>query len=129
MQIVRTGIILNVERFDECVSFYRDLFDLEVLFEERSGDFRLACLEFGGSYLMIETGGFAKPEGKSLQENASKLRFNVSDIDAAPEKIRAHGIEPEITRNDWGSSINLFDPDGNRVGVRDEEMYGLQIGD
>ncbi|HKJ50684.1 MAG TPA: VOC family protein [Gammaproteobacteria bacterium] len=128
MQILRTGIILNVEKFDECVGFYRDLFDLEVLFEERSGAFKLACLEFGGAYLMIETDGFAKPEGKSLQEGASKLRFNVADIDRALESIRAQGIEAEIIRNDWGSTINLFDPDGNRVGIRDEETFKLQIG-
>ena len=128
MNILRTGIILNVEKFDECVSFYRDLFDLEVMFEERSAAFRLTCLEFGGSYLMIETDGFAKPEGKSLRENASKLRFNVADLDSALKKIRARGIDAEISRNDWGSTINLFDPDGNRVGVRDEETFKLQIG-
>jgi lactoylglutathione lyase len=98
-----------------------------VLFEQRSGDFKLTCLEFGGSYLMIETDGFAKPQGKSIKEGVSKLRFNVADIDSALQTIRGRGIEAEITRNDWGSTINLFDPDGNRVGVRDEEMFELQI--
>ena len=127
MQILRTGIILNVEKFDECVNFYRDLFDLEVLFEQRSGDFRLTCLEFGGSYLMIENDGYAKPQGKSLQEAASKLRFNVADLDSVLAGIRARGIEAEITRNDWGSTINLFDPDGNRVGIRDEETFKQQV--
>jgi lactoylglutathione lyase len=128
MEILRTGIILNVEKFDACVSFYRDLFDLEVLFEEAYGDFKLACLEFGGSYLMIETGGIAKPGGKSMEEAPSKLRFNVADLDRALARIRSHGIEAEITRNDWGSTISLFDPDGNRIGVRDEETFELQIG-
>lgn len=28
MDIQRYGIILNVENYDECVSFYRDLFEL-----------------------------------------------------------------------------------------------------
>ena len=127
MQTVRTGIILNVEKFDECVSFYRDLFELEILFEEQYGEFRLTCFEFGGAYLMVETDGFAKPEGKSLKENSTKLRFNVSDIESALERIRAYGIAAEITRNDWGSTINIFDPDGNRVGVRDEETFRSQI--
>lgn len=128
MKTVRTGVILNVEKFDECVSFYKDLFGLKVLFEEQYGEFRLTCFEFDGSYLMVETEGFAKPEGKSLKENSTKLRFNVSNIEGALERIRAYGIEAEITTNDWGSTINIYDPDGNRVGVRDEETFRSQIG-
>ena len=127
MKTVRTGVILNVEKFDECVSFYKDLFGLKVLFEEQYGEFRLTCFEFDGSYLMVETEGFAKPEGKSLKENSTKLRFNVSNIEGALERIRAYGIEAEITKNDWGSTINIYDPDGNRVGVRDEETFRSQI--
>ena len=128
MKTVRTGVILNVEKFDECVSFYKDLFGLKVLFEEQYGEFRLTCFEFDGSYLMVETEGFAKPEGKSLKENSTKLRFNVSNIEGALKSIRAYGIEAEITKNDWGSTINIYDPDGNRVGVRDEETFRSQIG-
>ena len=128
MKTVRTGVILNVEKFDECVSFYKDLFGLKVLFEEQYEEFRLTCFEFDGSYLMVETEGFAKPEGKSLKENSTKLRFNVSNIEGALERIRAYGIEAEITKNDWGSTINIYDPDGNRVGVRDEETFRSQIG-
>ena len=127
MKTVRTGVILNVEKFDECVSFYKDLFGLKVLFEEQYGEFRLTCFEFDGSYLMVETDGFAKPEGKSLKENSTKLRFNVSNIEGALKSIRAYGIEAEITKNDWGSTINIYDPDGNRVGVRDEETFRSQI--
>lgn len=129
MEIARTGVILNVEKFDECVSFYRSLFGLEVMFEEQYGDFRLTCLEFGNSYLMIESDGIARPEGKTITENATKLRINVADIEDALEKIRAFGIDAEITKNDWGSTINIYDPDGNRVGVRDEATFRQQAGD
>ena len=128
MNIVRTGIILNVEKFDECVTFYKNLFGLKVLFEEQYGDFRLTCFKFDGSYLMVETDGFAKPEGKTLRENSTKLRFNVSDIEEALKTINAYGIEAEIIENDWGSTINIYDPDGNRVGIRDEATFKSQIG-
>jgi lactoylglutathione lyase len=128
MNIVRTGIILNVEKFDECVTFYKNLFGLKVLFEEQYGDFRLTCFEFDGSYLMVETDGFAKPEGKTLRENSTKLRFNVSNIEEALKTINAYGIEAEIIENDWGSTINIYDPDGNRVGIRDEATFKSQIG-
>ncbi|WP_203140491.1 VOC family protein [Marinobacter mangrovi] len=124
MDIKQTGMILNTERFDACVAFYRDLFELPLQFEKQEGDFRLACLDFGGSYLMIETGGWAQPAGKPIEGGAVKLRFNVSDLDAALAKVRAYGIDARIESHPWGSTINLFDPDGNRVGIRDGGRFG-----
>lgn len=127
MKIHRTGVILNTENFDACVAFYRDVFGLDVLFEDSRDDFRLTCLDFHGSYLMIETGGIARRGGKPISENAMKLRFNVGDIDRAARKLREFGIEAEIRRNDWGSTIDIHDPDGNRIGIRDESTFRDQI--
>ena len=128
MDIARTGIILNTEKFDECVAFYRDIFGLKVLFEESHGDFRLTCFDFGGCYLMVETEGHAKPEGKSIRESPAKLRFNVPDIHATAQALRDSGIDAEIIESDWGSTINIYDPDGNRIGIRDEEGFVNQLG-
>lgn len=125
MNIQRHGIILNCEHFDACVHFYRTLFGLPVMFEKQEGDFRLCCLAFGESYLMLETEGHAKPEGKNIAESPHKLRFNVSDIEAALADVRAFGIEADITVTDWGSVINICDPDGNRIGIRDEASFAL----
>lgn len=127
MNISRTGVILNTEQYDECVDFYRKVFELKILFQQVNGDFRLTCLEFGAAYLMIETGGFASTGGKSVSQNATKLRFNVTDINIALKKLPVLGIDAEFTRNDWGSTINLFDPDGNRIGIRDEAGFANQI--
>jgi lactoylglutathione lyase len=127
MNISRTGVILNTEQYDECVDFYRKVFELKILFQQVDGDFRLTCLEFGAAYLMIETGGFASTGGKSVSQNATKLRFNVTDINIALKKLTVLGIDAEVTRNDWGSTINLFDPDGNRIGIRDEAGFANQI--
>ena len=99
------------------------IFKLPVWFEKIEGDFKLTCLEFGNSYLMIETEGFAEPKEKSIQENATKIRFNVADIDESLVTLKAHGIEAEIENNTWGKTIDLFDPDGNRVGIRDETSF------
>lgn len=128
MNIVRTGVILNTENYEECVSFYKKLFGLRILFQDQHEVFRLTCFECGGSYLIVETEGFAKPEGKTLKENSTKLRFNVSDIEKALEAVRAHGIEAEIIANDWGSTINIHDPDGNRIGIRDEAGFASRNG-
>ena len=54
------------------------------------------CIPYGDGYLMIETHGFAKPEGKTMQDSATKLRFNVEDLDAALGKIRSYGIDAKI---------------------------------
>jgi lactoylglutathione lyase len=127
MKIARTGVILNTEKFEDCVEFYRKVFELEELYSEADGDFQLCCFDFGGAYLMIETGGEANPAGKSISENATKLRFNVNDIEQAQDNLNRLGVKAEIIRNDWGSTINLYDPDGNRIGIRDEPGFVGQM--
>lgn len=131
MDINRTGTILNTEKYQECVRFYRDLFGLKVLFEKTDGDFQLTCFDLVGSYLMIETGGSASAEGsvpgKSIAENATKLRFNVANIEAALQDVLAYGLDATIEAFAWGSVINIHDPDGNRVGIRDEAGFLRQL--
>ncbi len=127
MDFTRTGVILNTQNYDACVAFYRDLFSLPVMFQEADGDFRLTCFEYGGAYLMVETDGFAKPAGKSIAENATKLRFNVADIDVALKRLQGFGLDAKIERSAWGSTINIHDPDGNRIGIRDEATFVDQV--
>lgn len=121
----KTGIILVVRNYEACVAFYRDLFGLQVLHEKDQGDFRLTCLKFGCGYLMIETEPpFPQTtEEKDIDQNPTKLRFNVPDIEAALKTVRAFGVEAQIDEFEWGSTINLTDPDGNRVGIRDERGF------
>ncbi|MEM7430930.1 MAG: VOC family protein [Pseudomonadota bacterium] len=123
MNIQRHGIILNTENYDACVAFYRDLFKLPVLQEKEDGDFRLTCFEYGNAYLMVETEGIALSREKTIAENPTKLRFNVDDIEKALQSVIAYGIEAKIERYDWGDTINICDPDGNRVGIRDQQSF------
>ena len=124
MEIARTGVILNTENYNACVAFYRDLFKLDVISEkEEDNGFKLTCLSFGDSYLLVETEGFAKTSGKSIKENCTKLRFNVIDLESALAIIKAYGIDAEITKNSWGNTINIHDPDGNRVGIREGTTF------
>ena len=125
--IARYGIILNTENFEACMAFYRDLFGLRQLFEKDENGFKLSCLEYGEGYLMVEQGGKAKNGVKSPEEGSFKLRFNVKDLEEALAEIRAWGIDADITENAWGRTINISDPDGNRVGVRDEAGFVRQL--
>lgn len=127
MDVVRTGIIINTEHYEACVKFYKDVFNLPILNQKEEGNFKLTCFAFGDSYLMIETEGVAKPEGKSIKESPTKLRFNVSNIEDALKSIHSHGISAKIETLDWGSTINLFDPDGNKIGIRDEAMFKADL--
>jgi lactoylglutathione lyase len=127
MKISRTGIILNTEKYDECVGFYSHVFDLKILFEKQEGDFKLTCFDFNGSYLMVETGGYANSNGKSIKEGSMKLRLNVPVIDVALSSLQDKGINAQIVKNSWGSTINIFDPDGNRIGIRDEDTFLKQV--
>lgn len=127
MNTQRYGIILNVEKYNECVAFYRDVLELKIMFSKVEGDFKLTCMEFGSGYLMIETEGFAEPNGKSIKACPSKLRFNVSDIEAALKHVKSFDISVEFIESEWGSTINIYDPDGNRIGIRDEISFERQI--
>lgn len=123
MKIVRTGIIINTENYEACVKFYQEIFSLPVLFTKTDGDFKLTCFEYGGSYLMLENDGFANPAGKSIKECAAMLRFNVEDLSEALQRLKNFGIDAKIENYDWGSTIHIFDPDGNRVGIRNETKF------
>lgn len=127
MNTQRYGIILNVEKYAECVDFYHDVLELKVIFSKIEGDFKLTCMEFGSGYLMIETEGFAEPNGKAIKSCPSKLRFNVSDLEAALKRLKSFDISAEIIESDWGSTISIYDPDGNRIGIRDEVGFKRQI--
>lgn len=127
INVSRYGIILNTENYNECVAFYRDLFELQQLFEKNENEFQLTCFEYGTGYLMVEQGGKAKASPKTAEESSFKLRFNVDDLEKALKDITAYGIEATITENDWGRTINISDPDGNRVGIRDESGFIQQI--
>ena len=85
--------------------------------------FELTCFEFGGAYLMVEMGGIAADGEKDIAASPAKLRFNVSNIDDALQSIQAYGIKANIERNSWGNTINICDPDGNRIGIRDEATF------
>lgn len=127
VKVSRTGIILNTQNFAACREFYRDILGLKELFSKTENDHKLSCLEFGGAYLMVESGGYANPQGKSIKECPAKLRLNVPSLEAAQRFLNERGIEASISRFDWGSTINIFDPDGNRVGIREESEFANQI--
>ena len=116
--LVRTyGIILDTEKYDACLSFYRDILGLPVWFENPG----LCCLRFGHGYLMIEAGGMARQPRKSNSENPTTLRFNVEDVSAAADLLEGKGVAVERKSFPWGQVATFADPDGNTCELKDSD--------
>ena len=116
-EIKTHGIILGTERFDACVSFYRDNLGLPVWFEKPG----IVCLRFGNGYLMIETGGVARDERKAQAENPTMLRLNVESVEDAAKELRLRGIDVEVKTFDWGVVGTFMDPDGNACELKNAD--------
>ena len=127
MNYARTGIILCTSNYDACVHFYERVLELRQLFALDNEHSKLTCLDMGGSYLMIETGGTATPEGKSLEQNPIWLRFNVEDVESAAKALEARGVQVKVRREVWGTVADFLDPDGNHCSLRDEISFRSQI--
>ncbi len=109
------GIILGTENYAECVAFYRDILELPVWYDKG----HLLCLRFGDGYLMIETGGVARPDRKPNSENPTMLRFNVADVPAAAQILIDRGVDVAVKSFDWGVVGTFVDPDGNACELKD----------
>ncbi len=115
--LVTPGIILFTERFEDCVTFYRDKLGLPVWFEKAG----LCCLRFGAAYLMIETDGVHKAERKTRAGNPTVLRFNVKDVAEAARLLQAQGVPVEVLQFEWGTIGRFMDPDGNLCGLKNAD--------
>ena len=123
MDLKRTGVIVFTEQYEACVDFYRRIMELPEMFSLDDEHSTLTCLDMGGSYLMVETGGTGMPGGRSVEQSPVKLRFNVADVDAAARLLEARGVQVVIRREAWGTVGDFVDPDGNRCSLRDEGSF------
>jgi lactoylglutathione lyase len=116
-EIKTHGIILGTERFDACVSFYRDTLGLPVWFKKPG----IVCLRFGSGYLMIETGGVARDGRKAQSENPTMLRLDVETVEDAAKELRQRGIDVEVKTFEWGVVGTFVDPDGNACELKNAD--------
>ena len=124
MKFNKTGIILNTENYQACVTFYGEILGLAQLYQiDRPGE-TLTCFDMGGAYLMVETGGTSQPEGKTLETCPVKFRFNVDDVSDAAAELMACGVGVTVKEHDWGTTGEFHDPDGNRCALRSDRDFG-----
>lgn len=103
--------------------FYRDVLGLRLLFEAPPG---LAFFECGGVRLMV-----SPPEGLDAAGASSLVYYDVADIHAAHDALRARGVpfvgEPHVVaslgdRDVW--LAELRDSEGNRLALMSEVPRG-----
>lgn len=120
----RTGIILYVTRYEDCVAFYREQLGLEVLFITPT----LTCFDFGGAYLMVEVDDDPPSSGRP-NGPFTCLRLNVQDVPAHAAALQGHGVEVDLQVHDWGTVAKFHDPDGNLIAFKDEAGFVQQVED
>lgn len=123
VKLTRSGIILYVRKYKECVDFYRDIVGLERMFSTAD----LTCFEFGNSYLMIEIDD-QMAERKLAGNFSSCLRMNVSNVRAMANRLVDLGVNVDYQEHSWGAVAKFFDPDGNLCALRDDETFEQHIG-
>lgn len=121
---------VTVDDVDAAIAFYADGLGLEVRNDVASGSFRWVTLGApggGGTELVLsEPGGGRSPEDASalhalLAKGALPFHvFEVADLDATFERLRAGGAEvlAEPADQPWGPRDCAFrDPAGNTVRI------------
>lgn len=122
MNLKMKYIILYVEKFEECLKFYKDILQLPIKAEHGT------YIEFntGTTILAMNTRqdvkeltGLPLTEGK-LQSSHFELGFVVENVLETIEQFRGQGIkvlvEPIV--KPWGQTIAyIADPDGNYIEI------------
>ena len=124
MPFTRTGLILYVWNYPECVAFYRDVLGLQVLFDKPD----LTCFAFGDSYLMVEVDD--RPEAESARGRpATCLRMNVPNVRESADELVQQGVAVDYQEHEWGTLAKFEDPDGNLCSFKDDQKFEEQVRD
>jgi lactoylglutathione lyase len=101
-------VYLYVSQMERSLAFYRDLLGIPL---EGDGDWQEVRLGETRFALHLAHQGVGE-----LSAGTIHLDFEVADVDAAAERLRAAGVEvKETMRDEWGSAVEIADPDGYRL--------------
>ena len=124
MKFTKAGIILNTQKYQECVDFYGTILGLDIMFKIDRPKEKITTFALGEIYLMIETGGHAQAGQKSVVICPTKFRFNVNDVLSECRALRRKGVQVEVIDHSWGTTAEFSDPDGNRCALRSQKDFG-----
>jgi len=130
MTIALKYVNVTVNDVDQALAFYTDGLGMTVKMDVSNGGFRWVTVGSAdqpglGVVLSEPHAGRSQADGDALQELLTKgqlpsIVFLTDDVDAAFERLRAHGAEvlQEPIEQPWGPKDCAFrDPSGNLVRV------------
>lgn len=127
MNNFKTGTIIYVKKYQECLRFYKDILKLPILFKNND----LTCFDLFGSHLIVEIDD--RDSYLRLKENHSKIfsyiRINVEDVKKYSQLLQSKNIAVDYQENSWGTVAKFHDPDGNLIAFRDNKSFEKQIRD
>jgi lactoylglutathione lyase len=124
MKFTKAGIILNTQKYQECVDFYGAILSLDIMFKINRPGEKITTFALGDVYLMIEPDGHAQVGKKSVAACPTKFRFNVNDVQAECTALRRKGVQVEVIDHNRGTTAEFSDPDGNRCALRSQRDFG-----
>jgi lactoylglutathione lyase len=119
----RTGLILYTLKYDECVEFYQNIIELEIMFKATN----LTCFAFGESYLMVEFDDEHTGEDVASPRQKTCLRMNVSDVKQCAQMLIERGVDVNYQEHSWGTVAKFYDPDGNLCAFKDSGSFEKQL--
>lgn len=125
MRYTMAGVILFTQNYNDCVAFYRDVLELDLLYRIDRPEERLTTFSLGDTYLMVENDGVAYDGPKPIEMSPVKFRFNVEDVKATSDALRAKGVTVKVMEHSWGTTAEFHDPDGNRCALRSDQGFGI----
>jgi len=126
MKIARTGLILYVKKYDECLAFYGDTLNLDIFFQNDA----LCCHDFYGTYLMVEKEDRKEYLDSNTEfKNFSCIRMNVENVRALANFLVQKNVEVDYQKHDRGEVAKFKDPDGNLLAFKDEVGFLSQVED
>ncbi|XEC96619.1 VOC family protein [Paenibacillus tarimensis] len=113
MEFREFGLILFVERYEECIAFYKNILQLKV----RKVKDSLVSFELPNGYLMVEQGGVGNDQEKSRKQNPTVIRFDVNSLEPVVRQLEERGVcfKERNLEFSWGTIAVFNDPDGNRI--------------
>jgi len=123
MNFDRTGIILYVINYQECVHFYENVLELKIMFSTEM----LTCFAFESSYLMVELDDTYDGSEEIHSRIKTCLRMHVPDVKSIINKLKIQDIEVNYQEHSWGTIAKFYDPDGNLCAFKDSSTFEKQI--
>jgi catechol 2,3-dioxygenase-like lactoylglutathione lyase family enzyme len=108
------AICLPVEDAERAKSFYTEVLGFKLVRDVRGGPSHRRWIEVGPEGAQT-TVALVDPKTRSRQGPIEGLVLKVNDLPGYRSRLEHHGLRPkEITKETWGSHLNVDDPDGNK---------------